>query len=106
MGWEETGLDKMVKACYNLLSLVTFFTGSANTELRAWTVKQDTKLPQAAGTIHTDLERGFIRGEVIHYADFVRVGSEAAAKEKGLLHVEGRDYVVLDGDILHIRFNV
>jgi len=106
LGWEETGLDKMVRACYNLLSLVTFFTGAANTELRAWTVKQGTKLPQAAGTIHTDLERGFIRGEVIHYDDFVRVGSEAAAKEKGLLHVEGRDYVVQDGDILHIRFNV
>ncbi len=106
LGWTETGLDIMIRESYKLLSLITFFTGATRRELRAWTIKQGTKLPRAAGTIHGDLERGFIRGEVIHYEDYLKTGSEAVAKEKGLLHVEGQDYIVQDGDILNIRFNV
>lgn len=106
MGVKESGLDNLIKESYKLLSLITFFTGAKGRELRAWTIKQGTKLPQAAGEIHSDMERGFIRGEVIHYNDFIATGSESAAKAQGLLSVEGQDYIVQDGDILHIRFNV
>ncbi|MBI5789083.1 MAG: redox-regulated ATPase YchF [Candidatus Schekmanbacteria bacterium] len=106
LGLQTSGLENLIQASYSLLNLITFFTGAARCELRAWTIKQGTKFPQAAGTIHTDFERGFIRGEVIHYEDYVKVGSEAAARDKGMLHVEGKEYVVQDGDIVHIRFNV
>jgi GTP-binding protein YchF len=106
LGWEECGLETLIKASYKLLALITFFTLTGGKELHAWTIKQGSKLPQAAGAIHSDMERGFIRGEVIHYEDFLQAGSEAAAREKGLLHVEGHDYVVQDGDVIHVRFNV
>jgi len=104
-GLAEPGVDKMVKAAYKMLSLQTFFTVGPK-EIRAWTIKKGMTAPQAAGVIHSDLERGFIRAEVMKYRDFVTLGSEHACKEAGKFFIEGKTYVVEDGDILHIRFNV
>jgi len=104
-GLEEAGVDKLVRAAYRLLNLQTFFTVGPK-EIRAWTFKKGMTAPQAAGVIHSDLERGFIRAEVMKYNDFVTLGSEHACKEAGKFHIEGKNYLVEDGDILHIRFNV
>lgn len=104
-GLEEPGVSKLVRSAYSLLNLMSFFTVGPK-ENRAWTIKKGMTAPQAAGVIHSDLERGFIRAEVIKYDDFITLGSEQACKEKGKLHVEGKNYVVQDADILHIRFNV
>jgi len=105
VGLTEPGVNKLIRAAYTLLDLETFFT-IGQKENRAWTIKKGMTAPQAAGVIHSDLERGFIRAEVIKYNDFITLGSEHACKEKGKLHVEGKTYIVEDGDILHIRFNV
>ncbi len=105
MGLKEPGVHRVIRACYKLLNLITYFTAGEK-EVRAWTVPLGTKAPQAAGTIHTDFEKGFIRAEVIKYADYLRFGSEQAVKEAGKMGVEGKDYVVLDGDVMHFRFNV
>jgi ribosome-binding ATPase len=104
-GLVEPGVDKMVRAAYKMLNLQTFFTVGPK-EIRAWTIKQGMTAPQAAGVIHSDLERGFIRAEVMHYNDFIKLGSEHACKEAGKFNIEGKNYIVQDGDILHIRFNV
>jgi len=104
-GLSEPGVDKLVRAAYKMLNLQTFFTVGPM-EIRAWTIKTGMTAPQAAGVIHSDLERGFIRAEVMKYNDFIRLGSEHACKEAGKFYVEGKNYVVEDGDILHIRFNV
>lgn len=104
-GLEEPGLDKLIKSCYRLLGLITFFTLESK-DIRAWTVKKGTKAPQAAGKIHTDFERGFIRAEVMDYDVLVAHGSQHAVREKGLLRSEGKDYVVKDGDVILFRFNV
>jgi GTP-binding protein YchF len=104
-GLDEPGVDKMVRAAYKMLNLQTFFTVGPM-EIRAWTIKRGMTAPQAAGVIHSDLERGFIRAEVMKYHDFITLGSEHACKEEGKLYIEGKNYVVEDGDILHIRFNV
>ncbi|WP_078556381.1 redox-regulated ATPase YchF [Bacillus alkalicellulosilyticus] len=105
LGIEESGLDQLIRAAYHLLGLRTYFTAGVQ-EVRAWTIRQGTKAPQAAGVIHTDFERGFIRAEVVAYDDLVEAGSMAVAKEKGKVRLEGKDYVVADGDVMHFRFNV
>ncbi|MGB1018799.1 MAG: redox-regulated ATPase YchF, partial [Chitinophagales bacterium] len=105
LGLTESGMDRLIKASYKLLDLETYFTAGVK-EVRAWTIHKNTKAPQAAGVIHTDFEKGFIRAEVIAYNDYVELGSEAACRDKGKLRVEGKEYVVQDGDILHFRFNV
>jgi GTP-binding protein YchF len=105
MGLSEPGVNKVIRASYELLDLVTYFTAGEK-EVRAWTIKRGTKAPGAAGVIHTDFEKGFIRAEVIHYADYVEYGSEAAARDNGKLNIEGKEYVVQDGDVMHFRFNV
>ena len=105
LGLEISGVTKLIKAAYRLLNLATYFTAGVQ-EVRAWTIDQGFTAPQAAGVIHTDFEKGFIRAEVIKYDDFVKYGSEAACKENGKLSVEGKTYVVEDGDIMHFRFNV
>ena len=105
LGITESGLDKLIAASYDLLGLLSFLT-TGEDETRAWTIKKGTKAPQAAGKIHTDFERGFIRAEVINYKDLVECGSSAAAKEKGLMRLEGKEYVVRDGDVILFRFNV
>jgi ribosome-binding ATPase len=105
IGLKESGVSRLIKAAYHLLKLQTFFTTGAD-ETRAWTFINGTKAPQAAGIIHTDFERGFIRAEVIKYDDYIKLGSEAACREVGKIAVEGKDYVVKDGDIMHFRFNV
>ena len=105
MGLTESGLDRLIRACYSLLGLISFLT-AGEPEVRAWTIKRGTKAPQAAGKIHTDFERGFIRAEVIPYGDLIACGSLAAAKEKGLVRSEGKDYVMQDGDVVLFRFNV
>ena len=105
MGLEEPGVNRVILACYELLNLITYFTAGVK-EVRAWTIREGWKAPQAAGVIHTDFEKGFIRAEVIKYDDYVAHGSEAAVKEAGKMGVEGKDYVVHDGDIMHFRFNV
>jgi len=105
MGLAESALNQLIRVGYELLHLITFYT-IVGPELRAWTVSRGTHVPQAAGRIHTDMERGFIRAEVISYKDFVAAGSMPAAREKGLIRVEGKEYIVQDGDILHIRFHV
>ncbi len=105
MGLDEPGVNKLVRAAYDLLQLETFFTAGPK-EVRAWTIRKGTLAPQAAGVIHSDLERGFIRAEVMKYHDFITLGSEHACREAGKLSVEGKSYLVEDGDILHIRFNV
>ncbi|HYE96955.1 MAG TPA: redox-regulated ATPase YchF [Rubricoccaceae bacterium] len=104
-GLEESGLEKLVHAAYALLGLITYFTAGPK-EARAWTIRRGTKAPQAAAVIHTDFERGFIRAETISYLDYDRLGSEAAAREAGLMRSEGKEYVVQDGDVLLFRFNV
>lgn len=105
MGLEESGLDRLIRAGYDLLGLITYFTAGKK-EVRAWTITRGTKAPQAAGVIHSDFEKGFIRAEVIAFADFVAAGGEAGAKEKGLMRLEGKEYAVQDGDVMHFRFNV
>ncbi len=105
LGLEEPGLNRLIRAAYELLDLITYFTVGEK-EVRAWPIRTGTKAPQAAGKIHTDFERGFIRAEVIHYADYAAAGSEHAAREAGKLSTEGKEYVVLDGDVMHFRFNV
>lgn len=103
-GLSEPGVNKLIREAYKLLNLSTYFTAGEK-EVRAWTIKTGMKAPQAAGVIHSDFEKGFIRAEVIPYEEFVRLGSEAACKEAGKLSVEGKEYVVSDGDIMHFRFN-
>ena len=105
LGLTESGLEKLVKASYHLLGLMSFLT-SGEDETRAWTIKIGTKAPQAAGKIHTDFERGFIKAEVVNYQDLLDCGSYAGAREKGLVRMEGKDYVVQDGDVILFRFNV
>jgi hypothetical protein len=102
---EETGLNRLIKAGYELLGLINFFTVGEK-ETKAWIIRRGTKAPQAAGVIHTDFERGFIRAEVIAYDDFVACKGELGAKEKGLLRLEGKEYIVQDGDCITFRFNV
>lgn len=104
-GLKEPGVNRIIRSAYSMLDLLSFFTVGPD-EIRAWTIHRGMTAPQAAGVIHSDLERGFIRAEVIHYNDFITLGSEHACKEKGKLLIEGRNYLVGDGDILHIRFNV
>ncbi len=103
IGLNEAGLDRLIRAGYGLLDLVTFFTAGPK-EARAWTVKRGTKAPQAAGAIHSDFERGFIRAETIAYDDYVTCGGEAGARDAGKMRLEGKDYVVQDGDVMHFRF--
>ena len=105
LGIAESGLDRLIKASYALLGLISFLT-SGEDECRAWTIKKGTKAPQAAGKIHTDFERGFIRAEVVNFDDLMACGSMNGAKEKGLVRSEGKEYVMKDGDIVLFRFNV
>src|SRR5262249_252254 len=103
IGLKEPGLDRLIRAGYDLLHLVTFFTAGPK-EARAWTITESTRAPQAAGVIHSDFERGFIRAETIAYDDYVKLGGEAGAREAGRLRLEGKEYVVADGDVMHFRF--
>jgi ribosome-binding ATPase YchF (GTP1/OBG family) len=103
VGLQEPGLNRLIRAGYALLDLVTFFTAGPK-EARAWTVTRGTRAPQGAGVIHTDFERGFIRAETIAYEDYVALGGEVGAREGGKLRLEGKDYVVADGDVIHFRF--
>jgi len=105
LGLNESGLEKLIRASYHLLGLISYLT-AGEPEVRAWTIKRGTKAPQAAGKIHTDFERGFIRAEVVSYDDLMACGTHAAAKDKGLVRLEGKEYVVQDGDIMLFRFNV
>ena len=105
LGLDESGLDKVIKRSYDLLGLMSFLT-AGEPEVRAWTIKKGTKAPQAAGKIHSDIERGFIKAEVVSYKDLMECGSMNAAKEKGLVRMEGKDYIMQDGDIVLFRFNV
>jgi hypothetical protein len=105
LGLSASGLDRLVTAAYHMLGLITFFTAGPK-EARAWTVRAGTHAPAAAGTIHTDLQRGFIRAEVISYENFAELGSEQAARDAGKMRIEGKDYVIQDGDVIHVRFNV
>ena len=105
LGIGRSGLDRLVSACYDLLGLISFLTAGAD-ECRAWTIKRGTKAPQAAGKIHSDFERGFIRAEIVPYETLMELGSMAACREKGLVRSEGRDYVMQDGDVTLFRFNV
>ena len=104
-GIKDSGLDRLINASYDTLRLITYFTAGEK-EVRAWTVKNGSKAPQAAGVIHTDFEKGFIKAEVISYNDYINYGSELKCKESGKLSIEGKDYIVNDGDIMHFRFNV
>ena len=105
MGLTESGCNRLIKSIYHLLTLQTFIT-AGEMEVKAWTFRRGWKAPQCAGVIHTDFEKGFIRAEVIKYEDYIKYGSEAAVREAGKMSVEGKDYVVQDGDIMHFRFNV
>ncbi len=105
MGLEQSGVEKLIHAAYKLLNYITYFTVGVK-EVRAWTITEGTKAPGAAGEIHSDFEKGFIRAEVIAYEDYIHYGSEAACREVGKLRVEGKEYVVKDGDCMHFRFNV
>jgi ribosome-binding ATPase YchF (GTP1/OBG family) len=105
LGLEESGVAKLIKAAYRLLHLYTYFTAGEK-EVRAWTIHKGMTAPQAAGVIHTDFEKGFIKAEVIKYNDFIRLGSESACRDAGKLNIEGKEYVVDDGDVMHFRFNV
>jgi GTP-binding protein YchF len=105
LGLTDSGVAKLIKEAYTLLNLITYFTAGVQ-EVRAWTITKGTKAPQAAGVIHTDFEKGFIRAEVIAYNDFIHYGSESAVKEAGKMRVEGKEYTVNDGDVMHFRFNV
>lgn len=104
-GLEEPGLNRLIRAAYKLLNLITYFTAGVK-EVRAWTIHEGWKAPQAASVIHTDFEKGFIKAEVIGYDDYIELGGEAGAKEKGKLRIEGKEYIVKDGDVMHFRFNV
>jgi GTP-binding protein YchF len=104
MGLDEAGVNKLIKSAYKLLSLSTYFT-AGEVEVRAWTILNGARAPQAAGVIHTDFEKGFIKAEVISYKDFVQYGSEQACREAGRLMIQGKEYVVQDGDVMHFRFN-
>ena len=104
-GVEEPGLNRLIRAAYKLLGLQSFFT-AGEMEVKAWTVRQGATAPQAAGVIHTDFERGFIKAEVIGYDDYVELGGEQGAKAAGKLRIEGKDYIMADGDVVHFRFNV
>ena len=105
IGIPEPARDRFIRACFQLMDLVSFFT-TVSDELRAWTIKRGTAAKKAAGKIHTDMERGFIRAEVVAYEDFVALGSDAKCREAGKLRLEGKDYLVRDGDIVRFRFNV
>ena len=105
LGIQQSGLEKLIVASYRLLGLLSFLTAGED-ETRAWTIKVGTKAPQAAGKIHTDFERGFIKAEVVNYQDLLDCGSYAGAREKGLVRMEGKEYVVQDGDVILFRFNV
>jgi ribosome-binding ATPase YchF (GTP1/OBG family) len=105
LGLTESGLEKLIRASYSLLGLISYLTAGPM-ESKAWTIKKGTKAPQAAGKIHSDFERGFIRADVVSYDDLVALGSNAAAKEKGLVRSEGKEYVVQDGDVVLFKFNV
>jgi GTP-binding protein YchF len=105
LGVGSSGVDRLIQSAYRLLGLMSFLTAGEK-EVRAWTVPRGTRAPQAAGTIHTDIERGFIKAEIVSYDDLVRVGSNAAAREQGLLRLEGKEYVMQEGDVVHFRFNV
>jgi GTP-binding protein YchF len=105
LGLQESGLQKLIREGYDILNLITFYT-TAGTELRAWTIPRGTKAPAAAGKIHGDMERGFIRAEIIHYDEFIKIGSMVKAKDQGLIRSEGKDYTLVDGDIAYFRFNV
>jgi ribosome-binding ATPase YchF (GTP1/OBG family) len=104
-GMTEPALNRLIRSTYKLLDLYTYFTAGVQ-EVRAWTIQKGWKAPQAAGVIHSDFEKGFIKAEVISYEDFVKYGSEAACRENGKLRIEGKEYVVQDGDVMHFRFNV
>ena len=105
MGMSEPGLNKVITSGYNILNLHTYFTAGPN-ELRAWTIKKNATAPQAAGKIHTDFEKGFIRAEVINFDDYVTFNGEQGAKDAGKWRLEGKEYIVQDGDVIHFRFNV
>jgi GTP-binding protein YchF len=105
LGLEDAGVNRVIRSAYDLLNLQTYFTAGVK-EVRAWTIKKGMTAPQAAGVIHSDFEKGFIRAEVIAYADFDKLGSENAVKEAGKMRVEGKEYIVQDGDVMHFRFNV
>jgi ribosome-binding ATPase YchF (GTP1/OBG family) len=105
MGLAESGLVRLTREAYTLLNLITFFT-AGDTESRAWPLRRGLTAPQAAGKIHSDMERGFIRAEVYHYDDLIACGSEAKVKEKGLFRLEGKDYIIKEGDVVYFRFNV
>jgi hypothetical protein len=105
LGLQEPGLDRVIRISYALLGLLSFLTAGED-ECRAWTIRAGTKAPQAAGAIHSDIERGFIRAEVVGFEDLMKAGSLAACREAGLLRLEGKDYVVRDGDVINFRFNV
>jgi hypothetical protein len=105
LGFDEPGLNRVVRAGYDLLGLQTFFTGGPK-QVRAWTVRKGATAPQAAGVVHTDFERGFIRAEVVSYQDFITFGGENGAKDAGKWRLEGKDYLVQEGDVIHFRFNV
>ena len=105
IGLEEAGVSRLIRSAYKLLNLQTYFTAGVK-EVRAWTIPIGSTAPQAAGVIHTDFEKGFIRAETISYEDYVEFGSESKVKEAGKMRVEGKEYVVKDGDVMHFRFNV
>ena len=105
LGLEESGLDKLIKKSYDLLGLMSFIT-AGEPEVRAWTIKKGTKAPKAAGKIHSDIEKGFIKAEIVSYDDLIREGSMVAAKEKGLVRQEGKEYIMQNGDIVLFKFNV
>ena len=105
LGLKESGLDKLIKKSYDLLGLMSFLT-AGEPEVRAWTIKKGTKAPKAAGKIHSDIERGFIKAEIVSYENLVREGSMVAAKEKGLVRQEGKEYIMQDGDVVLFKFNV
>jgi ribosome-binding ATPase YchF (GTP1/OBG family) len=105
LGVATSGVDQLIRSAYHLLGLMSFLTAGEK-EVRAWTIPQGTRAQTAAGTIHSDIERGFIRAEVISYEDLIGVGSYAAARDKGLLRLEGKDYIMQEGDVVHFRFNV
>jgi ribosome-binding ATPase YchF (GTP1/OBG family) len=104
-GMTEPALNKLIRSTYKLLQLYTYFTAGVQ-EVRAWTIQEGWKAPQAASVIHTDFEKGFIKAEVIAYDDYVKYGSESAARDNGRLRIEGKEYIVKDGDVMHFRFNV
>jgi ribosome-binding ATPase YchF (GTP1/OBG family) len=105
LGVEGSGVDRLIKNAYHLLGLMSFLTAGEK-EVRAWTIPQNTRAQQAAGVIHSDIERGFIRAEIVSYEDLIRVGSNAAAREQGLTRLEGKDYLMQEGDVVNFRFNV